>query len=106
MADPGFPRGGAKPNGGRQPIIWPISPKNVRKLRNFCAGGMSLRPPPSHLDPPMFSDTQTFIAALMPVTRVLEIHSNTSFQVFLDDINPFCGATDTSLDSGDLSPVF
>ena len=36
MADPGFPRGGsANPTGGRQPIIWQISPENCMKMKNF-----------------------------------------------------------------------
>ena len=49
MADPGFPRGGgANPKGGgRQPIIWPIFPKNCMKMKKFWArgGGASLAPP-------------------------------------------------------------
>ena len=36
VADPGFPRGGdANFGGGRQPIIWPIFPKNCMKMKKF-----------------------------------------------------------------------
>ena len=49
MADPGFPRGGgANPEGGRQPIIWPIFPENCMKMKKFWARGggrASLAPP-------------------------------------------------------------
>ena len=50
-----FPEeGGANPKGrgGRQPIIWPIFPKNCMKMKKFWArgGGASLAPP---LDPPL-----------------------------------------------------
>ena len=46
VADPGFPRGGgANPRGGRQPIIWPIFPKNCMKMKKFWARGGPLDPP-------------------------------------------------------------
>ena len=44
VADPGFPRGGgANPKGGgRQPIIWPIFPKNCMKMKFWAGGGAPL----------------------------------------------------------------
>ena len=46
-----FPQEGTpSPEGGRQPIIWPIFPKNCMKMKKFRAGGTSLAPP---LDPPL-----------------------------------------------------
>ena len=41
VADPGFPRGGgANLKGwGRQPIIWPIIPKNCMNMKKFWARG-------------------------------------------------------------------
>ena len=48
-----FPEGGAPTSegGGRQPIIWPIFPKNCMKMKKFWPrGGRPLRPT---LDPPL-----------------------------------------------------
>ena len=43
-----FPEEGALiPEGGRQPIIWPIFPENCMKMKKFWAGGVCIpRAPP------------------------------------------------------------
>ena len=49
-----FPEEGALiPEGGRQPIIWPIFPENCMKMKKFWARGGDARPSRPPLDPPL-----------------------------------------------------
>ena len=68
-ADPGFPRGGANPKEGCQPIIWPKFAENCMKMKKIGPRGGG-HPKFYYVDPPLPWKLMTLLTLLR-----LDLHS-------------------------------